>query len=186
MAEPANYKVKMLRPDLEGIPQAALPSGYSMRLYEPGDKKLWLKIQTRTERFNQITPRWFRQEFGADDSPLRERQFFLFGPGGDPLGTGTAWRDQELGGELLGRVHWLAVLPGFQGRGLGKVLLSAVCAQLRTLGHKSAYLATSTARLPALGLYLRYGFVPLTQTDQEKQIWSEVLSRLGVAEAGRT
>jgi GNAT superfamily N-acetyltransferase len=58
-------------------------------------------------------------------------------------------------------VHWLAVLPAFQGRGLGKALMTVVCQRLRDLGHQRACLSTLIARGAALELYRQFGFRPL-------------------------
>src|SRR5207248_4802613 len=98
---------------------------------------------------------------------LVERQCYLLNAFGQAIGTGTAWFNDNFEGKSFGRVHWLAILPEFQGRGLGKPLLTAICSRLRDLGHERAYLTTSTQRIPAIRLYLRFGFVPLIRDEPE-------------------
>jgi GNAT superfamily N-acetyltransferase len=55
-------------------------------------------------------------------------------------------------------VHWVAIVPECQGIGLGKALMTLLCQRLRELGHDQAYLFTSSERVSAIRLYLRFGF----------------------------
>jgi GNAT superfamily N-acetyltransferase len=101
----------------------------------------------------------------------------LIAPNQEVIGTGAAWFDDDFGGARIGRVHWVAILPEYQGRGLSKPLLSAICRRLRELGHGRAYLATASARSRAIQLYLRFGFVPLTRNEAERAIWDQIARR---------
>jgi GNAT superfamily N-acetyltransferase len=191
-----NVPVTMTRANLDDVPEFALPAGFSLRWYQPGDEAHWRRIQCAADRFNRITPELFQRQFGwaaARGTPpaaagearrrrkaalrdLGERQCYLRSPAGEVIGTGTAWFNDDFEGGRWGRVHWLALLPEFQGRGLGRALLAAVCRRLRDLGHERAYLTTSTARLPALKLYLKFGFAPLIRTAREAAVWRDVLA----------
>jgi GNAT superfamily N-acetyltransferase len=71
-------------------------------------------------------------------------------------------------------VHWVAIVPEQQGRGLGKVLMTIVCHRLRELGHRRTYLTTSTARIPAINLYRHFDFVPLIRAPDDAAIWREL------------
>src|SRR5690349_21479828 len=93
-----NIRVRMVREDLEDVPEFGLPAGFSFRWYNSGDEKLWLKIQKAADRYNKITPEWFEWEFGSDHEALRQRQFYLFSPSRKPVGTGTAWFDENFDG----------------------------------------------------------------------------------------
>ena len=66
----------------------------------------------------------------------------------------------ELGGEVQGRIHWVAVSSSHMGRGLAKVLLSAAL-QCIHRHHARCFLTTQTTSARAVGLYLQLGFVPL-------------------------
>lgn len=173
----------MTRANLDNLPECALPAGFSLRWYQPGDEAHWLRIHRAADKFNEITPELFQSQFGSvaerglqsastceagnpdiscrSAQELGERQCYLLTPAGEVIGTGTAWFNENFEGARWGRVHWMAILPEFQRRGLGKALLAAVCRRLRELGHDRAYLSTSSARVHAIKLYRQFGFEPL-------------------------
>lgn len=168
----------MIRETLDDIPQYVLPPGYSLRRYQPGDERSWTAIHVEADLYNTITPALFGQQFGSDPVVLRERQFYVCDPDGRAIGTATAWFDDHYRGRRYGRVHWVAIVPAMQGRGLSKPLMTAVCNRLRELGHDRVYLTTSAARLPAVHLYLKFGFVPEIAGPQDEALWREILRRL--------
>jgi mycothiol synthase len=171
-----NLPLKMSRANLDNLPAFALPKDFSLRWYQPGDEAHWLRLHLAADKHNEITLELFQNQFGAGEKNLRERQGYLLSSGGEVIGTGTAWFDDQFVGGPWGRVHWMAILPVFQGRGLGKALLSAICRRLRELGHGRAYLSTSSARLAAIKLYLRFGFAPMMLSEEDEAAWKELLA----------
>jgi len=175
--------VRMVRDTMEDIPQYALPDGYTLRWYEPGDDVHWLRIHDECEGYGELGDDLFRRDFGDDDSEIAQRMCFACRPDGTPVSTNTAWfnfwRDHN-----YGRVHWVATSVAEQGKGLSRPLMTAVCERLRDLGHDRAYLTTNTLRLRAILLYQRFGFRP----DWEGAIEEEGWRALGVKvrEIGRT
>jgi len=166
-----NVEVGMVRADLEGIPHHALPPGYSVRWYRPGDEELWVGLQSAADKLNPITPELFQRAFGSDAKVLAERQCFLCAPNGTAIGTATAWFDDMHNRPAYGRLHWVAIAPETQGRGLCKPLLTVVLNRMRELGHERAYLTTSTARIRAINLYLKFGFVPEVRNANDYAAW---------------
>ena len=173
-----NLPLLMTHADLKRVPRFALASGFTLQWYQPGDESHWLRIHLAADRFSQITPDLFTKQFGSPPSnDLHRRQCYVREPGGECVGTATAWFNDDFQGARWGRVHWVAIIPAFQGRGLGKALMSAICRRLRDLGHGRAYLRTGAARVPAIKLYQRFGFEPLIGDEREREAWRAVLSK---------
>ena len=170
--------VRMIRENLDDIPQFDLPPPYTMRWYRQGDEKAWVAIHERADRYTVATPALFERQFGTDPEPLSERQCYLCDPDGTPIGTTTAWFDDDFRAGGWGRVHWVAIVPERQGRGLSKPLLSRACFRLRELGHERAYLSTQTVRIPAINLYLKFGFVPEINDESDERAWLQVREQI--------
>lgn len=173
-----DIEISMIRPTLDNLPHYDLPEGYSLHWYEPGDEAAWTAIHVVADRYNHITPTLFAEQFGHDTAVLQQRQCYLKDPAGNLIGTTSAWFNDDYHGMSWGRIHWVAIVPEMQGKGLAKPLLAAVCGRLKDLGHERAYLDTSAARLPAVGLYLKFGFQPEILKPEDETIWREVLARL--------
>ena len=165
--------IQMVRENWDGVPKYALPTGYSLRNYQPGDDVTWTAIQSVADDINTVTLPWFRKEFGEKDSEIGERMFFLCVDGGRAIGTATAW-NKDWREQSWGLVHWVAILPGYQGQGLAKPLLSAVCQRLIDLGHERCFLNSESTRVAAINLYLKFGFEPWRETKADEAVWDGI------------
>ncbi len=174
----SHWPLTMIRETLEDLPAYSLPPGYTFRWYQPGDESRWVAIQAAADRYNKITPELFVGQFRAANARLEERQCYLLDPAGDAIGTATAWMDDLAGDPAAGRIHWVAIHPAAQGKGLAKPLMTAVCWRLQMLGHRTAYLTTSMARPVAIGLYLKFGFVPVLAGDEDRARWQRLQEQL--------
>ena len=170
--------VDMIRASLDDLPVHPLPEPYRIRWYREGDEQTWLRIQGVADEYDDITAAMFERGFGEDRAALPQRQAFLCDADGVEIGTASAWFDNGYRGERWGRVHWVAIVPECQGRGLSKPLLAAVCNRLKELGHVRATLDTQTVRLRAIRVYLSFGFVPDIRTDASRQAWEAVAEEL--------
>lgn len=168
----------MIRGNLEGIPQHTLPGGYSFRWYRHGDREVWVRIHELAERYTPTTAEVYDAQFEKNEIELARRQAFLLDANGNEIGTATAWFHDDYHGQQWGRIHWVAIVPEHQGKGLARPLLTTVCNRLVELDHKRAYLVTGTVRLPAINLYLSYGFEPEIQTVEDRRVWDEALRQL--------
>ena len=59
-------------------------------------------------------------------------------------------------------------------------MLSVIGQRLIALGHTRALLYTLTARLPAIHLYQRFGFVPAIRHVADEQAWDHLNHQLRV------
>jgi len=174
----ADPNVIMIRPDLDNIPDFALPDGYGFRPLGPGDAGLWTDIWRDADPSLSIGDDLFTREFGSDWKVIGERCFLIVDSKGRAVGTNSAWFDPAFRGLDYGRVHWLAVRRACQGKGLARPAMSFV---LRTLArwHTRCYLRTQVHRLRAIKVYLDFGFRPDVPDSQMEQAWSYVRGRLG-------
>jgi GNAT superfamily N-acetyltransferase len=168
----------MIRDNLDNLPQFTTPPGYAIRWYERGDEKAWRDIQAASDRYNTITQDLYRTEFGYNDEQLHGRQCYVVDDKGIAVGTATAWYDDSYKELSYGRIHWVAILPTKQGLGLAKPLMTTVCERPKSLGHRRAYLTTSTARIPAINLYLKFGFAPDVISQKDVEIWQGIQNQL--------
>jgi GNAT superfamily N-acetyltransferase len=166
-----NVPLTMVRNTLDDIPEFPLPARFSLRWFVPGDEQAWVNINASADRYNDISPGLFSQEFGFAREQLPQRMCFLCAPDVSAVGTAAAWFSTDSDWGAYGRIHWLALAPEFQGKGLSKPLMTTVCTRLRELGHTQAYLKTSSARIPAINLYLRFGFAPYFATKEDYHHW---------------
>jgi GNAT superfamily N-acetyltransferase len=169
-----NLTVNMIHANIGNTPQYNLPEGYVIRPFETGDIDNWLWIHQKADEYNQVNKELFNNQFGVDMDRLKRRQLYLATSARQTIGTITAWFNNDYYGERYGRIHWLAILPDYQGKGLAKPLLSVACSKLVSLGHSKAYLVTSTARIPAINLYLKFGFKPDIRDSRQEQIWKKI------------
>jgi len=109
--------------------------------------------------------------FGLDNARITERMFFIISPDGQVIGTSTAWENKNYHGESIGQVHWVFILPEYHGRGLAKPLLTETMNRIKKLGHRSCYLGTQLTRIPAINLYLKFGFAPDIRTPEDRDLW---------------
>ena len=177
-----NIPVEMIRPHLRDLPQAAFPEGFAVRpMRYPDDIQLWTEVQRSAETHFPIQDNLFVNQFGDDANEVSNRCYLVIQPSsGEAVGTISAWFGGKAGpgGEDWGRIHWVAVRPEYQGRGLGRAALAYALHRLVYLGHDRAWLATSTARLAALKLYLDFGFMPDLSLPDAPEAWDMVRSHL--------
>ena len=165
--------IRMIRDNLDNIPDYCLPSGYSIRWYRPGHEKHWQAVQLLADEYTRVTPDLFEKEFGTDTQLLSKRQCFLCDSKGNIIGTASAWLDDQ-GEKSPGRIHWVAIIPQEQGRGLAKPLLTIICKRLKELGHSRTHLTTQSVRIPAINLYAKFGFAPVIDSDRDREIWEKL------------
>ncbi len=171
--EPSGTTLIMLRPHLKHIPQAPFPTGYGIRPMALDDIGLWTDIQRDAEPYLTITDAMFREEFGDDPASIPRRCFIVTDPRGLGVGTISAWYNRDFHGQDIGRIHWVAVRPRDQGKGVGKAALTYAMNRLAEW-HDGCYLVTSTERLGAVALYLSYGFEPDMRPANARAAWARM------------
>jgi len=73
---------------------------------------------------------------------------------------------------------WVAVSPKHRGLGLGKMVCSAVVAQLLENKRTKIFGSTQDERLSAIKIYLDIGFYPLYREEKVER-WKSICQQLG-------
>jgi GNAT superfamily N-acetyltransferase len=172
-----NYSVKMIREHIDNIPNIPVPEGFSIRNYCPGEGHIWTRIQRAAEPFLEIEDDLFDREFGHNLKAMEDRSFFLVADEGKEIGAITAWWNPDWKDGEWGQIHWVAVHPDYQGRGLSKPMMSVAMKRLKQF-HDRCFLGTSTRRIVAIKVYLDFGFYPDLESENSREAWVEVASVL--------
>ena len=165
--------VTMTRENLDDIPQYPLAEGFSIDYFKEGDQAAWVNVETRTDEFANEEEAWtrFNREFGPRLDEFAKRCLFLKNKEDEIIGTTTAWYGSlEEGEDPIGRIHWVSILPEYQGQGLAKPLLSEAMNVLAK-HHQKVYLDSSTKNDRAINMYLSYGFEPLIRDAEDLKAW---------------
>ena len=138
-----------------------LPEGYSYALYQAGDEIAWAKIEASVLEFDDEIEAllYFQEDWLPYKREIERRCLFIVAPNGEKVATATAWWGYT-GVKRSPWIHWVAVKPEHQGKGLGKALASRVLRLLLDMeGDKDVYLNTQTWSHKAVGIYEKIGFV---------------------------
>lgn len=172
-------QLRMVRPNLEDLPELELPVGYGMRTYRKGDEVHWARIisdsfggreRTAQDTENEITN---RDVFVPDG--------FYFATHRDvPVGTACAWR-QSVDEQDVGYVHMVGVVAEHTGHKLGKWVSLAVLCYFRDNNFKCSMLDTDDFRVPAIKTYLNLGFIPVYVEAEQSERWRNIFEKLELA-----
>ena len=165
----------------EGSPSSGrkLPEGYSFRMYTPGDEKEWVRIQDSADDYIAVDEILFEREFGSNKEELPRRMVFLMF-GEEYVGTAAAWLDDVYREPGTGRLHWVAIVPEHQGKGLALPLVNYTMSLFPGLGCVRGYLLTNAVRFPAVSLYLKEGFKPEIRDSEEAEIWEHIMEHVRI------
>ena len=175
--------INMLKTDMDNIADVPLPEGYSIRSYKEGDRQKWVELYDRLDDFIDVEPHHFDESFG-DDQQLISRSVFFLCCDGVEVGTVADWPEDDIGGAVTGRLHWIGVDKAHRGKRLGSVLVSFILKKMRERGCESCVLGTGEQRIAALSMYFKFGFLPIVYTDKyspiedQKESWLRVKQKI--------
>ena len=165
--------VVMTRENGNNFPAYPLPNGYSFAAFTPGDEENWVQLQTLVTHVENAAQgrQIFRQEFlmAGEQTPCEEcpgyeetvrRTVLVKTADGTLVGAATLWTGDTFG-TIWQRVHWVAVHPDHQGKGLAKCMIARMLALYGELGCSGPiYLTTQTKTYRAVRVYAQMGFIP--------------------------
>ena len=165
--------VVMVRENRDNVPAHPLPEGYHFAPFTPCDEENWIRLQlevTHVESYAQ-GKQIFREEFlqAPEDIPCEncpgyeavvKRTVQVKDAQENLVGVATLWMGDTFGG-IWQRVHWVAVHPDHQGKGLAKCMMARILELYGELACATPiYLTTQTKTYRAVRIYKQMGFAP--------------------------
>ena len=141
-------------------PDFALPPGFRFAYYAPGDEKEWARIETSVLEFEceMDALLYFQKEFLPYGREVPIRCMFVETDGGEKIATASAWWGYT-GARRDPMMHWVAVKPDWQGKGIGKAIIARIIRRMIEIeGDRVFYLHTQTWSYKAVRLYRQSGF----------------------------
>ena len=171
-------QLRMVRPNLENLPELKLPPGYGMRTYRDGDEAHWAHIISDSFGGRERTAQDTRNEITGRDVFIPDGFYFATHQG-TPVGTACAWRE-SVDEKDVGYVHMVGVVAEHTGHKLGKWVSLAVLIYFRDNGFKCSMLDTDDFRVPAVKTYLNLGFIPVYVEEGQPERWQKIFEKLGL------
>lgn len=154
------YAFLLVREDLD-VAEVELPEGYELKGFRPGqDEENWLTV--RNAAFSTLkgseTPLTTEgvKTLLTDDDYLEGGMMILFHQG-KPVGV-IRGADDEYEEAPIMNIGPVAILPEYQGRGLGRSLLRASLRFAKEKGYKRTILSVNGENERAQALYIQEGF----------------------------
>lgn len=160
------YSFLMVREDME-IPASTLPEGYAIRVFRSGkDEEAWCAV--RNASFARLkgsetprTPEQIAKDMEAEDN-IEGGSMLLYHKD-IPVGVIRGTKDDYQGSPIM-CIGPLAIIPEYQGRGLGRSLLRASLCFAMESGYKRTILCVNAENEKAKALYLHEGFKEIEAT----------------------
>jgi predicted dehydrogenase/GNAT superfamily N-acetyltransferase len=181
LTEQSGGQLVMVWPPDRQAPTASVPDGYELGQLRYEEREAYVDLMHRAGFAD-----WNIERFGwVDSAVLPDGHFVVRSARGQIVSTALAAHrpsaDHPHGGEL----GWVATHPDHTGRGLGRVVCSAVIDRFRSAGYRRVYLLTNDFRHPAVALYLKLGFEPYIKDEAAPDLWAGTLRAIGWPDAVR-
>jgi mycothiol synthase len=151
--------LEMLRIDLP-VPVVDVPAGAVLRMFEPmRDEDLWLEQNNAAFAHHPEQGAWLREDLAErTNEPWFDPSGFLLLEINGRLAASCWTKVHELHPDRFGEIYVVSVHPDFQGRNLGRVMVTQGLASLRKKGVATAVLFVDQSNVVAKKLYEAIGF----------------------------
>jgi len=147
MMEDLNIFMQCHRPNPAAFQD--LPEGFSFRLCRENEIDIWARIVAE-EKYVGYVMEFFDRVYALRLHEFFENCWFVCDLTGKPIGSCMIWRAYG----KINTLGWLRVLPEYEGRGIGRALISKILQKM----DFPAYLHTQPTSARAIKLYSDFGF----------------------------
>ena len=176
------FKIILKREKGKELKNETLPEGFKFVKFKKGDEKAWAEIEKSVLEFENTKDgeEYFKNKYLPYIDELERRTIFIENNNGEKIATFTAWW-RYTGERRYPFMEWVAVKPEYQGKGLGKALISeGVKLMIAIEGDCDMYIPTQTWSYKAIRLYRWAGFEFETEEKFPGGIKNETLEGIKV------
>lgn len=138
-----------------------LPVGYSVRNCRRDELGIWKAMPFDeaglTEEYDRFMTDFFNTTYGGKEELFFAKTLFVCDKDDKPVATCLLWKAYD----EFNTIHWFKVLKEYEGRGLGRALLSIIMRDLKPADYP-VYLHTQPGSFRAIRLYSDFGFALLS------------------------
>ena len=139
---------------------SAMPDGFTVRSCRPGELGIWKAMPfasaEEAAEYDAFMTDFFETVYGGREDAFFAKTLFVCDRHDKPIATCLLWKAYD----EFNSIHWFKVLPGYEGRGIGRALLSIIMRDL-TAADYPVYLHTQPGSFRAIKLYSDFGFALL-------------------------
>ena len=166
-------QLRMVKLNMNDIPEANIPDGFELRVIKPDEKNKWEELCNKMFDFKSTFKETVEEKRGYVEDGV-----FVITDGGRFIATGTGLCNHNQNG--YGYVHMIAADSDYSGKRLGYEIVAAVLRRLRGGGFDKAELTTDDHRLPAIKTYKNLGFIPDLSVDETmRERWENIYKIFG-------
>ena len=138
-----------------------IPNGFHIRTCRKDELQIWKEFPFDNEEDKKQYLEYMTEYFNSVYEPYGDLFYnlclFICDENDKPIATCFAWKAYD----NFYTIHWLKVLKGYEGKGLGRAILSEVMKQIPN-NEYPIYLHTQPGSFRAIKLYSDFGFSILT------------------------
>lgn len=134
-----------------------LPKGYHIRSCKKSEFDIWKKFPfdnaKQAKEYDAFMENYYNENYKTKKDLFFSQCKFICNKKDQPITTGFIWKHYD----KYTTVHWFKTLKKYEGRGLGRILLTHI---LKSVDPKDypIYLHTQTGSFKAIKLYSDFGF----------------------------
>ena len=138
-----------------------LPAGFSVRNCRREELDIWKAMPfdkpEQAKEYDAFMTGFFEAAYGGKEDEFFAKTLFVCDTRDKPVATCLLWKAYD----EFNTIHWFKVLKEYEGRGIGRALLSIIMRDLETADYP-VYLHTQPGSFRAIKLYSDFGFALLS------------------------
>ena len=138
-----------------------MPSGFHVRTCQKNELDIWKAMpfdqpELAKQNYDYMT-KYYNSVYAKNEDLFFQKCLFVCNKENEPIGTCFAWKAYD----KITTIHWFKVLKNYEGKGIGRALLSIVMKSLNN-DEFPVFLHTHLGCYRATKLYSDFGFYLLS------------------------